>query len=103
MMKMKKNLLITFLLLPMLTMAQDYEPFIVEGKVWYYEHVDYLRSYIYKVYFEGDTVIDGNSCKKMVEERPGFPAYSSCACREEGGKVWVYYSQYANQPWKEYL
>lgn len=91
------------MLMPMLANAQDYEPFIVEGKAWYYEHVDYLRSYIYKVYFEGDTVIDGHSCKKMVEERPGFPTYSTCACREEGGKVWVYYSQYASQPWQEWL
>lgn len=101
---MKRNLLTTILFLPLLAMAQEeYEPFIVEGKVWHYEHVDYRSSYIYKVYFEGDTVIDGHSCKKMVEERPGFPTYSRCACREEGGKVWVYYSHYASQPWQEWL
>ena len=70
MMKMKKNLLITFLLLPMLTMAQDYEPFIVEGKVWYYEHVDYLRSCIGGTCIGGTGnlihiyIKQGNECQK---------------------------------------
>ncbi len=56
------------MLLSVSSMAQEvsYEPFIVEGKVWYYEHVDNRNSYIYKVYFEGDTVINGHVCKKMV-------------------------------------
>ena len=85
--------------LPFLMMAQEeYEPFIVEGKVRYYEHVDTRNTYNYKVYFEGDTVIDGHLCKKLVEERPGIDNYSRCACREENGKVWVYYSHYSNQP-----
>ena len=83
-------ILMALVLLPSLMMAQEeYEPFIVDGKVWYYEHVDWQNKYIYKVYFEGDTVIDGHECKKLVEDRPGFPVYSPCSCREEGGKVWV--------------
>lgn len=90
--------------LPYLMVAQEeYEPFIVDGKVWYYDHVDMRNTYVYKVYFEGDTVIDDHLCKKIVEERPGFNTYSPCACREENGKVWVYYSQYVNQPWQEWL
>ena len=85
----------------------NYEPFIVDGKVWYYEHVDYNQYhhnyYVYKVFFEGDTVVDGHLCKKLVEERPGFDNYSPCACREENGKVWAYYSHYSNQPWQKWL
>lgn len=84
--------------------VDGYEPFIVEGKVWYYGHVDYMHNtYVYKVYFEGDTVVDGHLCKKLVEERPGFDSYSPCACREENGKVWAYYSHYSNQPWQKWL
>lgn len=84
--------------------GSNYEPFIVDGKVWYFEHVDYMKnSYVYKVYFEGDTIVDGHLCKKLMEERPGFYLYSPCACREENGKVWVYYSQYASHPWQEWL
>ena len=101
---MKKGILIMIIFLPLLALAQeDYEPFIVEGKVWYYEHIDTRNTYVYKVYFEGDTVIDGHLCKKLVEERPGFDNYSPCAILEDKGKVWVYYSQYSNQPWKEWL
>ena len=101
---MKKCTLLFMVLLPLLAIAQyGYEPLIVEGKVWYYGHVDWQNKYIYKVYFEGDTVIDGHECKKLVEDRPGFPVYSPCSCREEGGKVWVYYSHYSNQPCQEWL
>lgn len=97
-------LLIALLFRPFYMMAQeDYEPFIVEGKIWYYEHIDTRNTYVYRVYFEGDTVVNGYLCKNLIEERPGFDIYSPCACREEGGMVWVYYSQYASQPWQEFL
>lgn len=96
-----------FLLSTLMTMADDGsgspEPFMAEGKVWYYEHTDSRSTYIYKVYFEGDTVINGQVCKKLVEERPGYAPYSYCACREDDGKVWIYYSQYASQPWQQWL
>ena len=96
-----------FLLSTLMTMADDGsgspEPFMAEGKVWYYEHTDTRSTYIYKVYFEGDTVINGQVCKKLVEERPGYAPYSYCACREDDGKVWIYYSQYASQPWQQWL
>ncbi len=92
------------LFLPFLMMAQEeYEPFIVDGKVWYYEHIDTRNTYVYKVYFEGDTVINDHLCKKIVEERPGFDNYSPCVFLEDEGKVWVYYSQYSNQPWQKWL
>ena len=48
-------------------------------------------------------MVDGHLCKKLVEERPGFDNYSPCACREENGKVWAYYSHYSNQPWQKWL
>ena len=79
------------------------EPFIVEGKVWYYEHTDHRGSYLFKVYFEGDTVIGGQVCKKLVEARPGYEPYSYCACREDNGKVWIYYSLYTGQPFQQWL
>ena len=110
--KMKDNKnksLIILLLLFISCMAsaqvtKDYEPFIVEGKVWYYENRGFNNSYyVYKVYFEGDTVIDGIKLKRLVEERPGYPAYSPCACYENEGKVWVYYSKYSNRPWTKWL
>ena len=100
----KRQLFVFMMFVPLLSVAQEeYEPFIVEGKVWYYEHVDWQNKYIYKVYFKGDTVIDGHECKRLVEERPGNPSYSPCACREEGGKVWACYSHYSNQPCQEWL
>ena len=38
-----------------------------------------------------------------MEERPGYAPYSYCACREDNGKVWIYYSQYASQPFQQWL
>ena len=64
-------ILMALVFLPYLMVAQEeYEPFIVDGKVWYYDHVDMRNTYVYKAYFEGDTIVDGHLCKKIVEERP---------------------------------
>ena len=93
---MKKGILIMIIFLPLLALAQDeYEPFIVEGKVWYYDYVTYVgttrKSYTYKMYFNGDTIIGGKSCKYLIEERPNTPLYVTGACYEEDGKVWMIY------------
>ncbi len=87
--------------LPFLMMAQDeYEPFIVEGKVWYYDYVTYVgttrKSYTYKMYFNGDTIIGGKSCKYLIEERPNTPLYVTGACYEEDGKVWMIYRRFSD-------
>ena len=79
------------------------EPFIVEGKVWYYEHTDTRSTYIYKVYFEGDTLMDNQQCKKMVIERPGAAPYYGGACYEDGGKVWMYYTTYSDKAPQKWL
>ena len=89
--------------LPFLMMAQEeYEPFIVEGKVWYYDYVTGVgttrKSYTYKMYFNGDTIIGGKSCKYLIEERPNTPLYVTGACYEEDGKVWMIYRRLSNSP-----
>ena len=84
-------------------MAQEeYEPFIVEGKVWYYDYVTGVgttrKSYTYKMYFNGDTIIGGKSCKYLIEERPNTALYVTGACYEEDGKVWMIYRRLSNSP-----
>ena len=74
--------------------AQDEQrPFIEEGKVWlvrvdgqYYS--DLIRSYC----LDGDTVIDGHPCKKLLMHDilpQGNSTYRG-ALREENGRVWRY-------------
>ncbi len=89
--------------LPFLLVAQEeYDPFIVEGKVWYYDYVTYVgttrKSYKYKMYFNGDTIIDGKSCKYLIEDRPNTPLYVIGACYEEDGKVWMFNQCFSNSP-----
>ena len=45
----KRQLLIFMMFVPLLSVAQEeYEPFIVEGKVWYYDYVTYVfASYLF--------------------------------------------------------
>lgn len=100
---MKTILLAALTILPLLAMAQDYyEPFIVEGKVWHYEFVSAVggneKAYTYKMYFSGDTIIDGKGCKFLIEERPNSPLYVTGACYEEDGRVWMLSSLSSNTP-----
>ena len=59
----------------------DYRPFVEDGKVW--KLGDYSGNPVQRVeyyYFDGDTIIDGRTCKKMMCQRyvsPDFPEYNS--------------------------
>ena len=56
----------------------DYRPFVEEGKVWKVgaqgsgNPVQFVEYY----YFDGDTIIDGRTCKKMMRQRYVSPYYS---------------------------
>ena len=82
-----------------------YRPFIEEGKVWkvgdiwYGDPVKLVEYY----YFDGDTIIDGRTCKQMMCQRyvsPDYPYYDAIshepslwyvgAWREEDKKVYFY-------------
>jgi hypothetical protein len=85
----------------------DYRPFIEEGKVWKVGSAAGISDGIAKMveyyYFDGDTIINGNTCKQMMCQRyvsPNHPDYAamsqipsfrySGAWYEEGKKVYYY-------------
>ena len=69
---------------PVINKAQQmaYRPFVEDGKVW---KVGALSSgnpvqWVEYFYFDGDTIIDGRTCKQMMCQRyvsPDFPEYNS--------------------------
>ena len=92
---MKARLSFILFLIPATLLAQDgYEPFIPEGKVWNYEY-SYSRggseiyTYYFKLYFSGDTIIDGKPCKLLIEKHPDIPPYIDGACYEECKRVYM--------------
>ena len=84
-----------------------YRPFVEDGKVW---KTGYIFSgnpvkCVEYYYFDGDTIIDGKTCKQMMSQRyvsPGFPTYDIVsqwpslnyegAWYEEDKKVYQYIS-----------
>lgn len=100
---MKRTLLIAMgLLLFSSLQAQEYVPFVEEGKAWnfVYTALDGYWKPKYSIHYsyvlEGDTIIGGESWKKLyyeadrtyTEELPVKELYG--AMREEGGKVFFY-------------
>ena len=79
--------------LPFIAMAQDdYEPFLVDGKVWYYETIRQLNQHVIgKYYIDGDTLIAGKNCKKLMFEWPGTDPYLGGVLYEEERRVWMFY------------
>ena len=85
------------------TQQMTYRPFVEDGKVW---KVGALNSgnpaqWVEYFYFDGDTIIDGRTCKQMMCQRyvgPDFSEYDSQrsslsymgAWYEEGKKVYFY-------------
>jgi hypothetical protein len=84
-----------------------YRPFIEEGKVWKVGSTAGISDGIAKMvdyyYFDGDTIINGNTCKQMMCQRyvsPNHPDYAAMsqipslryvgAWYEEGKKVYIY-------------
>lgn len=71
--------------LPLSDWAQDnYRPFVEEGKVWKvgdtYGISDGTVKLVEYYYFDGDTIIDGKTCKQMMRQRyvsPDYPNYAS--------------------------
>ena len=85
----------------------DYRPFVEEGKVWKVGSTTGISDGIVKMveyyHFDGDTIIDGRTCKQMMCQRyvsPNHPDYNlisrdpllgySGAWYEEGKKVYYY-------------
>ena len=85
----------------------DYRPFVEEGKVWKVGSTAGISDGTVKMveyyYFDGDTIIDGKTCKQMMCQRyvsPNHPDYDlisrdpllgySGAWYEEGKKVYYY-------------
>ena len=84
-----------------------YRPFVEEGKVWKVGSTTGIRDGIVKMveyyYFDGDTIIDGKTCKQRMRQRyvsPNHPDYaeimrfpltsSAGAWYEEDKKVYAY-------------
>ena len=63
-----------------LTTQDDYRPFVEDGKVW--QVGDHLGNPVLRVeyyYFDGDTIINGKTCKQMMWQRyvnPDHPDYA---------------------------
>ena len=63
------------------TPKNEYRPFIEEGKVWKVGSTlitDSLVKMVDYYYFEGDTIVDGKTCKQMMCQRfvsPDYPGY----------------------------
>ena len=89
---MRNHILLFVAFLPFIAMAQDdYEPFLVDGKVWYYETIRQQTQHVIGKYFiDGDTLIAGKNCKKLMSEWPDTAPYSIGALYEEEKKVWMF-------------
>ena len=90
------------------TPQDEYRPFVEDGKVW--KVGDYSGNPVRRVeyyYFDGDTIIDGKTCKQMMRQRyvsPDHPDYAVIsqlpslsymgAWYEENKKVYAYNSIY---------
>jgi hypothetical protein len=84
----------------------SYRPFVEDGKVWKVGSTlirDNLVNMVEYYYFDGDTIIDGKTCKQMMRQRyvnPEYPDYSAVmqfpllsyvgAWYEEDKKVYLY-------------
>ena len=83
----------------------DYRPFVEDGKVWKVGRCDSGNpvQFVEYFYFDGDTIIDGKTCKQMMCQRyvsPEYPDYAIVmqypllryvgAWYEEDKKVYVY-------------
>ena len=96
----------------------DYRPFIEDGKVWKVGSTVALSDSIVKMveyyYFDGDTIIDGKTCKQMMCQRfvsPNHPDYADImryplswyvgAWYEEDKKVYKYNAA-SKQFWMAY-
>ena len=67
--------------LPDQASQDEYRPFVEEGKVWKVGHVQTILDNSVNVvdyyYFDGDTIIDGKTCKQMMCQRYVSPDYSN--------------------------
>ena len=84
----------------------DYRPFVEEGKVWKVGTIptalDSPVQVVDYYYFDGDTIIEGNTCKQMMRQRyvsPNYTGYDQSkepslrkvgAWYEENKKVYMY-------------
>ena len=77
-----------------------YRPMIEEGKVWKTGSTTGIRDGIVKMveyyYFEGDTIIEGKTCKQMMCQRyvsPDSPEYNFWAQKPSLSKVGAWYEE----------
>ena len=70
----------------------DYHPLLEEGKVWTYLYYDAAgKSYNFARVVEGDTIIGGQTYKRICNKAGGQYQYG---LREEGKKVYIVYDHY---------
>ena len=95
---LKITLIALVALCPLLSWAQQaFKPVLTTGKVWevgtfnHYDWHDGSRSETgrYNVAVDGDTIVNGLDCKKIViAPSDGLQPSRTFVAREEGGKVW---------------
>jgi hypothetical protein len=80
--------------------TDDYRPFIEEGKVWKVGSTtgisDNRVKMVYYYYFDGDTIIDGKTCKQMMCQRyinPDFSEYDYWSQLPSLTKVGAWYEE----------
>ena len=95
---------------------EPYRPFVEEGKVWKVGTIPTILGNPVQIvdyyYFDGDTIIDGKSCKLMMCQRYVSPDYSNDywtpkpslnivgAWYEEGKKVYFYNTEKERDHWR---
>ena len=95
---------------------EPYRPFVEEGKVWKVGTIPTILGNPVQIvdyyYFDGDTIIDGKSCKLMMCQRYVSPDYSNDywtpkpslnivgAWYEEGKKVYFYNTEKGRDHWR---
>ena len=84
---MRRCLFIFFItLLPAISLGQEYEPFLIEGKTWKYDfNNNYGRQFMKSLVVRGDTTINDLAYKKIYDVSSDEYEY---ALREEGKKVY---------------
>ena len=79
-----KRLLLLIMLLPLALYAQeDYKPLLKEGRTWNHTIANIYRQYSKSLTIQGDTLIDGNTWKKVYSG-----SQYEKALREDGLKVY---------------
>lgn len=93
---MKKLLILFMAAIPLFLYGQNYEAMLIDGKTWHYHHgigtpeFPMDDDYLFSLCIDGDTLLKGDSWKKLYYERDGYARKLEGLIREEGRKVYRY-------------